>query len=236
MLYLNPPYDGTVEVRFLEKSMDMLKNGGLAILVVQKKTVRALSKLLTTHFNNITIREFPMPERQVFGQVVVFASKNTGHISAGAQMSAELDSYAQGEFGNETYQFRSTDLADQMKVWPSATDQGPDFGLSRVSARELLSIARQHGHWTDPVFIETLRPADGSIASRPLAPLRMGHLAQYCAAGLLNNTRIDDIVICGTATKTKSTEEDDEKQVIREKIKLVVMALDLKNWTTYQIN
>lgn len=235
ILYLNPPYDGRIEVRFLERAMDMLKDAGLAVLVVQKKTVRALSKLLAAHFHNLKVREFPMPERAVFGQVVITASKNPGYVAMGEKISKELRAYAEGDFGRELYQFRTSDLSDRIKVWPSASS-APDFQLSRVSARELLSAARQHGHWTDELFTEQLEPARGAIASRPLAPLRMGHLAQYCAAGLLNNSRVEDIVICGTATKTRATHKDEEKEVVREKIELTVMALDLNNWTTYKIN
>ncbi len=233
-VYLNPPYvNGTMELRFLTRSLDMMQPDALLILVIQKKTVRNCARLLASNFQDITIREFPMPERDMFGQIVLTARKND-FVASDPQTEESLRLYAESEFGNPALQYSPDDVPLPMR--PSRFVQTPHVRVRIHSPEHIVQISRASGFWTDPDILSAQRPTESGVSGRPLAPLRMGHLAQYCAAGLINNTLIEDFVISGTATKTKVTTEEENQTVITETMKLTLMALDLKNWTTYQIN
>ena len=234
MLYINPPYDGTLERAFLEKGMDMLRPAGLAVIVVQKKTLRPLATMLSTHFHDISIREFPEPERASYGQVVITATRNPSYMLANPATAEDLVAYARGPFGDPKYQYADADLVNPTELKP-AGGRRPQIAFNPLTPTDAVRLSRTAGHWrADETVGSTRQPNDGAT-QRPLAPLRMGHLAQYCAAGLINNTQMDDFVISGTATKTVDKSEEDDRVVLTEKIKLEIMALDLNDWTTYQI-
>ncbi|MCY4653276.1 MAG: DUF6094 domain-containing protein, partial [Dehalococcoidia bacterium] len=81
-VYLNPPYvHGSMESRFLDKALTMIADNGLLILVIQKKTLRNVAGAISSNFHDICVREFPEPEREIFGQITLTARKNPGFVA-----------------------------------------------------------------------------------------------------------------------------------------------------------
>ena len=235
LVYLNPPYvHGTMEQRFLARAIRMLAPGALLALVVQKKTLRNCARILAANFGEITIREFPLPERDVFGQIVLTA-RRAEFVIEDPETQRNLEDYARSEFGDPERQYRPEDIESPALILPGPASDEPGLVIRTHSANHVLEVARAAGYWTAPDVLDSQRPGSGASRQQPLAPLRMGHLAQYCGAGLLNNTLIEDFVISGTATKTKTRTEDENQVVITENIKLTLMALDLDDWTTHKI-
>ncbi|MDE2860908.1 MAG: hypothetical protein OXL35_05380, partial [Chloroflexota bacterium] len=91
--------------------------------------------------------------------------------------------------------------------------------------------ARRTGLWTNTDITDTLWP-HGDARTRPLMPLRRGHIAMLVAAGFLNNLVLEGdgrrILVKGRTSKEMELVEDSpEKEVHREKLKTTVVALDL---------
>ncbi len=92
--------------------------------------------------------------------------------------------------------------------------------------------ARRLGLWTSTEITDTLWPARDS-RTRPLMPLRRGHMAMLVAAGFLDNLCLEAdgrrILVKGRTSKEMVMVEDSpEKEVHREKLKTTVVALDLR--------
>ena len=91
--------------------------------------------------------------------------------------------------------------------------------------------ARRSGLWTTTEITDTLWPASDN-RTRPLMPLRRGHMAMLVAAGFLNNLVLEAegrrILVKGRTSKDMVLVEDaPEKEVHREKLTTTVVALDL---------
>ncbi len=91
--------------------------------------------------------------------------------------------------------------------------------------------ARRSGLWTNTDITDTLWPA-GDARTRPLMPLRLGHIAMLVAAGFLNNLVLEGdgrrILVKGRTSKEMELVEDSpEKEVHRERLITTVVALNL---------
>ena len=91
--------------------------------------------------------------------------------------------------------------------------------------------ARRSGLWASTEITDTLWPARDA-RTRPLMPLRRGHMAMLVAAGFLDNLCLEAdgrrILVKGRTSKEMVIVEDSpEKEVHREKLKTTVVALDL---------
>ena len=91
--------------------------------------------------------------------------------------------------------------------------------------------ARRNGLWASPDVTDTLWPV-GDQRTRPLMPLRRGHLAMLVAAGFLDNLALEAdgrrVLVKGRTGKEKVlAEETENTEVYREKLKTTVVALDL---------
>ena len=77
-LYLNPPYDWDaedkrVEHAFLTHCTHYLVEGGLLIFIVPRQRLAVSARYLSTHYGRMRCWAFPVPEREVFDQVVLIA-------------------------------------------------------------------------------------------------------------------------------------------------------------------
>ena len=96
-----------------------------------------------------------------------------------------------------------------------------------AAARE----ARASGLWVSTAVTDALWPAkDGR--TRPLMPLRRGHMAMLVAAGFLDNLVLEAggrrILVKGRTSKEMVLVEDTpQKEVHRDRLKTTVTALDL---------
>ena len=115
---------------------------------------------------------------------------------------------------------------------PKTTPSGDILFTTRtVDPVAAAAEARRSGLWASTEITDTLWPARDT-RTRPLMPLRRGHMAMLVAAGFLDNLCLEAdgrrILVKGRTSKEMVMVEDSpEKEVHREKLKTTVVALDL---------
>ena len=115
---------------------------------------------------------------------------------------------------------------------PETTPSGDILFTTRtVDPVAAAAEARRSGLWASTEITDTLWPARDT-RTRPLMPLRRGHMAMLVAAGFLDNLCLEAegrrILVKGRTSKEMVMVEDSpEKEVHREKLKTTVVALDL---------
>ena len=232
LLYLNPPYDfdsgedRRVEHAFLTHCTRYLAEGGLLVFVVPRQRLAVSARYLSTHYRRMECRAFPDPEREVFDQVALFAYRKADP-SPDAYAEGLVREWAKGEpeplrFGSHS-QFR-----------PAPT-QGGDvlFTTRTVDPVAAASEARRSGLWASAEITDSLWPAQ-DLRTRPLMPLRRGHLAMLVAAGFLDNLVLEAdgrrVLVKGrTVKEMKQVEDSPTREVHRERLRTTVVALDLED-------
>ena len=115
---------------------------------------------------------------------------------------------------------------------PATTPSGDVLFTTRtVDPAAAAAEARRSGLWASTEITDSLWPASDN-RTRPLMPLRRGHMAMLVAAGFLNNLVLEAegrrILVKGRTSKEMVMVEDaPEKEVHREKLTTTVVALDL---------
>ena len=229
LLYLNPPYDYDSEDKrtehaFLTQTTRYLAEDGLLVFIVPRQRLAVSARYLSTHYGRMRCWAFPDPERQVFDQVVLFGFRKTDPVPDATAESMVLE-WAVGE----PEPLRSHAYTE---FTPSTTPVGDILFTTRtVDPVAAAAEARRSGLWISTEITDTLWPASDS-RTRPLMPLRRGHMAMLVAAGFLNNLVLeaDDrrILVKGRTSKDMVLVEDaPEKEVHREKLTTTVVALDL---------
>ena len=228
-LYLNPPYDWDaedkrVEHAFLTQTTRYLVEGGLLIFIVPRQRLAVSARYLSTHYGRMRCWAFPVPEREVFDQVVLMAYRKADP-SPDAYAEARIREWAEGE----PEPLRSYPHPEYS---PSATPSGDVlFATRSVDPVAAANEARRSGLWASTEITDTLWPA-GDSRTRPLMPLRRGHMAMLVAAGFLDNLVLEGdgrrVLVKGrTSKKMVLVEETLQKEVHREKLNTTVVALDL---------
>ena len=105
------------------------------------------------------------------------------------------------------------------------------FATRTVDPVAAAAEARRSGLWANTEVTDTLWPAKDS-RTRPLMPLRRGHMAMLVAAGFLDNLVLESegkrILVKGRTSKEMTKVEDSpQREVHRERLKTTVVALDL---------
>ena len=106
------------------------------------------------------------------------------------------------------------------------------FANRVIDPVESARLARTSGLWTSPLMQDALWPPQAR-RTRPLMPLRRGHMAMFIAAGLVDNISLegDDgrrIIVKGRVDKDLVLVENEENsQTYRERMTTSVISLDL---------
>ena len=105
------------------------------------------------------------------------------------------------------------------------------FATRTVDPLAAVAEARKSGLWSSQEVRDSLWPAQDQ-RTRPLMPLRRGHMAMLVAAGFLDNLVPEAegrrILVKGRTTKELVlAEETENTEVYRERLKTTVVALDL---------
>ena len=105
------------------------------------------------------------------------------------------------------------------------------FATRTVDPLAAVAEARKTGLWTSQEVRDALWPAQDQ-RTRPLMPLRRGHMAMLVAAGFLDNLVLEAegrrILVKGRTTKELVlAEETENTEVYRERLRTTVVALDL---------
>ena len=231
LLFLNPPYDmeagqDRVEVQFLQHCTRYLAPYGTLVYIVPRNVVPHAANFLATHYSSVKIAEFPRPELERFDQVVVVATKK----SYAMMMSDVLAQLIVPRHDLHSLD-SSTTSGWYYTLFPTNTEKML-FTQRVIDPQVAAAEARERGIWANEEFTMKMWPPELQH-TRPLMPLRQGHLAMLIAAGFLNNMEIETdegpILVKGRATKKMKVAQEDEKQVVeREQLTTKVTTLNLK--------
>ena len=229
LLLLNPPYDHDSEDKrtehaFLTQTTRYLAEGGLLAFIVPRQRLAVSARYLSTHYGRMRCWAFPHPEREVFDQVVLMAYRKADPVPDAHAESMVLE-WAVGE--PEPMRPNSTRRSPRRprRAATSCSPPAPSIPSRLLPRRGGLGL------WTSTEITDTLWPARDT-RTRPLMPLRRGHMAMLVAAGFLDNLCLEAegrrILVKGRTSKEMVMVEDSpEKEVHREKLKTTVVALDL---------
>ena len=232
LLFLNPPYDWEqddkkrVEHAFLTHCTRYLVDGGVLVFIVPRQLGLAVSaRFLSAHYTRVRCWAFPDPEREAFDQVVLMAIRRT-EPSPDGYTEAQIKEWAEGE----------PDTLDPVTIprLHAARHDGRGGAVLKAHGRSRRggsSEARRSGLWANPQITDALWPARED-RTRPLMPLRRGHMAMLVAAGFLDNLQLEAdgqrILVKGRTSKEMILVDDTpEKEVFRERLKTTVVALGL---------
>ncbi|MCY4583793.1 MAG: DUF6094 domain-containing protein, partial [Chloroflexi bacterium] len=231
LLLLNPPYDfdsadKRTEHAFLTQTTRYLADGGLLVFIVPRQRLAVSARYLSTHYGRMRCWAFPDPEREVFDQVVLFGYRKTDPVPEQHAEKRVLE-WAFGE--------PEPLLSYPYPEFSPPTTPGGDilFATRTVDPVAAAAEARRTGLWASTEITDTLWPARDN-RTRPLMPLRRGHMAMLVAAGFLDNLTLESdgrrILVKGRTSKEMTLVEDSpQKEVHRERLKTTVVALDLDN-------
>ena len=229
LLFLNPPYDYDSEDKrtehaFLTQTTRYLADDGLLAFIVPRQRLAVSARYLSTHYGRMQCWAFPDPERQVFDQVALMGYRKADPVPDALAESRVLE-WAVGE----PEPLRSHSYTE---FTPSTTPIGDIlFATRTVDPVAAAAEARRSGLWASTEITDTLWPASDT-RTRPLMPLRRGHIAMLLVAGFLDNLVLEAdgrrILVKGRTSKEMVMVEDaPEKEVHRERLNTTVVALDL---------
>ena len=233
LLLLNPPYDHDSEDKrtehaFLTHCTRYLAESGLLVFIVPRQRLAVSARYLSTHYGRMRCWAFPDPEREDFDQVVLMGYRKEDPVPDAAAESMVIE-WSIGE--PEPLRSRR-DPYSYGEYTPATSPSGDVLFTTRtVDPVAAATEARRSGLWTNTDITDSLWPA-GDARTRPLMPLRRGHIAMLVAAGFLNNLVLEGdgrrILVKGRTSKEMELVEDSpEKEVHREKLRTTVVALDL---------
>ena len=229
LLLLNPPYDHDSEDKrtehaFLTHCTRYLAKGGLLVFIVPRQRLAVSARYLSTHYGRMRCWVFPDPERQVFDQVVLMAYRKADPVPDATAERMALE-WAVGEpepLRREPYP----------PFTPETTPSGDIlFATRTVDPVAAAAEARRSGLWASTEITDTLWPVK-DLRTRPLMPLRKGHMAMLVAAGFLDNLVLEAderrVLVKGRTSKEMTLVEDTpEKETYRERLTTMVVALDM---------
>ena len=229
LLLLNPPYDYDGEKKraehaFLTHCTRYLTEDGLLVFIVPKQRLAVSARYLASHYGRMECWAFPQPEREVFDQVVLFGYRKADP-TPDAHAEGQVMEWAMGE----------PEELDS-RPYPEFSAPGTPTGDILFATRAVDPVAaaaeaRRSGLWASPEITDSLWPAK-DLRTRPLMPLRRGHMAMLVAAGFLDNLCLEAdgrrVLVKGRTGKEMAlVEETPEKETYRERLKTTVVALDL---------
>ena len=234
---VNPPYDWDsedkrVEHSFLTHCTRYLAENGLLVFIVPRQRLSYSARYLSTHYGRMRCWAFPVPERELFDQVVLMGYRKADPVPDAAAESMVME-WSLGE----PESLRSYPYPEYT---PTTSPSGDIlFATRTVDPVAAAAEARRSGLWASTEITDSLWPAKDN-RTRPLMPLRRGHMAMLVAAGFLDNLVLESegrrILVKGKTSKEMVMVEDTlEKEVYRERLKTTVVSLDLDDGEIVEI-
>ena len=229
VLLLNPPYDFDSEDKrtehaFLTHTTRYLADGGLLLFIVPKQRLAVSARYLSSHYRDLRCWAFPNPDREAFDQVALIGRRKS-EPSPDPYAEEQIREWAWGEpeeFGPRPYPVYDPPVVPAGDIL---------FATRTVDPLAAVAEARKSGLWASREVRDSLWPADDR-RTRPLMPLRRGHLAMLVAAGFLDNLVLEAggrrVLVKGrTGKELVLVEETESAEVYRERLRTTVVALDL---------
>ena len=194
------------------------------MFVVPRRRLAESARYLASHYARLRCWAFPEAERKAFDQVVVTGTRK-GEVQYDQHSAVRLQEYIQGNVDKLTRQ--------RYPVYNARATAGGEvlFAARTIDPVAAAAESRRSGLWISASVTDALWPA-GDGRTRPLMPLRPGHLAMLVAAGFLDNLQLEAegsrILVKGRTSKEMVlVETTPEKEVYRERLRTTVVALDL---------
>ena len=229
LLLLNPPYDWDSEDKrtehaFLTHCTRFLVDDGLLVFIVPRHRLTVSARYLSSHYRDLRCWHFPLPEREAFDQVVVMGRRRA-EPAPDPRAEEQVRAWAEGE--PETLGAHACPVYDA----PAIAAGEVLFTTRTVDPVAAAGEARRSGLWASQEVRDSLWPVRDN-RTRPLMPLRRGHMAMLVAAGFLDNLVLEAegrrILVKGRTSKEMVlAEETENTEVYRERLKTTVVALDL---------
>ena len=229
VLLLNPPYDWDkedkrVEHAFLTHTTRYLTDGGCCCSSFRSSA--SPSPPATCRPTTGTCAAGPSPPRN--GR-----SSTRWRSSGGARASPAPTPTPRSRFAAGPSESRRSSrpgpIRSTTRRWfPPVKSSSPPGTVDPLAA---VAEARKNGLWASQEVRDSLWPADDR-RTRPLMPLRRGHMAMLVAAGFLDNLVLEAdgqrILVKGRTTKEMVlAEETENTEVYRERLRTTVVALNL---------
>ena len=228
LLWLNPPYDHDredkrVEHAFLTHCTRYLEPSGVLVYIIPRAQIATSARFLTTNYARVRAWAFPQPEIEQFNQVVVIGLRKEHPRPDAGAMNDLLGSI------DELTPLRQ-DLQPVYDVGHSPPGAAM-FTTRVIDFQKAVAEARARGLWTQEEITDAFWPPSDR-STRPLMPLRKGHLAMLVAAGFLDNLELETpesrVLVKGRTTKEMVlVEEGETHDVYREQLCTSVVTLDL---------
>ncbi len=228
LIWLNPPYDHDredkrVEHAFLTHCSRYLEPDGVLVYIIPRAQIATSARFLTTNYARVRAWAFPQPEIEQFNQVVVIGLRKEQPRPDARAMNDLLGSI------DELAPLRQ-DLQPVYDVGHSPPGAAM-FTTRVIDFEKAVAEARARGLWTQEEITEAFWPPTDR-STRPLMPLRKGHLAMLVAAGFLDNLELETadsrVLVKGRTTKEMVlVEEGETHDVFREQLHTSVVTLDL---------
>ncbi len=185
LLYLNPPYDHDLdgdnhrlESEFLRTSLPVLQKQGVLVYVVPQHILgfKAVARLLVEYFDQLTVRRFPDPEFERFGQIVVFGRRRSSPLAVSEEEIEALRLLRDADL---------PPLGDPAAGWPlaipSATSNATFYRIDRSAAEDIQTAGALP--WSASL-LEAFKPQTAQVVEPPL-PLKKGHVAMLMSSGVM---------------------------------------------------
>ena len=232
-MFLNPPYDQDAgpedrrtEHTFLVHCTKYLAPYGTLIYIVPKNRLHHSARFLSSQYNNINVFDFPHPEVEVFSQCVLTA-RRTSSPYPNPHTEKWLHELADRPPNHHPLEPQR----ESAYIILPDTDEPITFMTRMGNPITAATEARTHGLWAHARTADLLWPKE-TLKTRPLMPLRKGHMAVLMAAGFLNNLAIesegDTILVKGTTTKEEYVaDEDEDSTTYRQRITATITTLNM---------
>ena len=235
ILYLNPPYDfdqeqKRVEQAFLSHCTKYLMDNGLLIFIVPRHRLTVSARYLSVHYWNVRCYPFPEPDYEIFDQVVLMAYKRA-EIRLDEQAEDDIRKMSTGPL--EDLESLDQPIQEEWRV-PTSNAESITFATQGIDPVVAATEANRTGLWTTRAMQDRFWPAQ-KHTSRPLMPLRRGHMAMLMAAGFLDNLCLENnderVLVKGrTVKKMELISVDDQGgEVWKDKMQTTITSIDLSS-------
>ena len=189
LLYLNPPYDLEVgqtnnqrlELVFLEHTYRWLKPSGVLVLVIPQPQLKPCARILSEHFDDLTVYRITEAASVQYKQVVVLGRRRKRHQHLRDSDLLESVRWLEMMAWNPDL----ADLTDCPAVSYEVPPSGPvvltNTGIPLDEVEDLLLDSAAYRQAS-----RILLPKQRDVRGRPLTPLHGGHVGLLCTAGMLN--------------------------------------------------
>jgi hypothetical protein len=241
LLWLNPPYDWAARRSDIEKSERyertflrdctpyLCPGGVLVYLIPQKRLDSRIARMLSYRFEEIAVYRFPDEAYKAYRQLVIFGILKKKPSSDDAVAEHLKNCGLQGL----AVCVLPTDPLRVYEVPPSPLKSDFLFRSNQIDPEDLYEEIQRHGLFQQLRTMTT--PLRLCETIKPIMPLRLGHLAQILACGLMNGPvwdreRRNPLIIKGITKKevkkSVEIEGDCEKHIETDVIKITIRAFN----------